>query len=186
MSANAPPAMPWPASATHCSKSPRSTTNLGLVSRDLVRGGTVFVVDLAMSKIAVPGMLLSERLLPVGDYWTPSGSGFPITPEAAWQVQQTIVPALEASEDDLAAMSPEANAELATALIKLGFEEGSTGKIEFRREIAEIPVMQCGRSVVLRPGGAWLHYAARRDWTEPAGAHDREDFQSLRRPSHLP
>jgi hypothetical protein len=106
--------------------------NLGLISRDLVRGGTVFVVDLAMSTIAVPGMLMSERLLPVRDYWTPSGSGFPITPEAAWQVQQTIVPALEASEDDLAAMSPEANAELATALIKLGFKEGSTGEIEFR------------------------------------------------------
>jgi hypothetical protein len=105
---------------------------IGLVLRDLVRGGTIFVVDKAMSGTAPVGALMAERVLPLPDYWVSSGSGFPITPESAWEVEQTIVPALEKSEEDLAAMSPEGNAELAAALIRLGFEEGSTGEVEYR------------------------------------------------------
>ena len=105
---------------------------VGLVHRDLVRGGTVFVVDRLMSQTISVGALMAERLLPLPDYWAPTGAGFPITPEAAWEVQQTLLPALEASEEDMANLSPDANAELAAALIRLGFEEGSTGEVAFR------------------------------------------------------
>jgi hypothetical protein len=104
---------------------------VGLVHRDLVRGGTVFVVDVAMSQTIAAGALMAERLLPLPDYWAPSGAGFPISPEAAWEIQQTLVPALEASEDDLTAMSPEAAADLATAILRAGFEEGTTGEVTY-------------------------------------------------------
>ena len=43
-----------------------------------------------------------------------------------------IVPALEASEDDLAALSPEGAAELAAAIVAAGFDAGTTGDVEFR------------------------------------------------------
>jgi hypothetical protein len=104
---------------------------VGLVHRDLVRGGTVFVVDVAMSQTISVGALMAERLLPLPEYWGPSGAGFPISPEAAWGIQQTLVPALEASEDDLTAMSPDAAADLATAILRAGFKEGTTGQVGY-------------------------------------------------------
>ena len=104
----------------------------GLLLRDLVRGGTLFVVDESMSLTGVPGMFMAERVLPLPDYWLPTGGGFPIIPVAVRMIEQTFLPALEATEEDLENLSPEAAQELATVIIGAGFEEGSTGDVEYR------------------------------------------------------
>ena len=106
---------------------------VGVVVRDLVRGGPVFVVDEALSTSAKPGMVLALRLLPLPSYWMTSGSGFPLSPEVVHTVRDVFLPALRQTEGhDLSHLSPEAEDELATVVTGAAIREGTTGDIEFR------------------------------------------------------
>lgn len=105
----------------------------GVVVRDLVRGGTLFVVDEAMSASAKPGLLLASRLLPLPDYWMTSGAGFPLSPEVAETVKQVFLPIVKMTEGgDLDHLSPVAEDELAAVVIGAAMSDGTTGDIEFK------------------------------------------------------
>jgi len=56
----------------------------GVHCRDVMNGGELFVMDLALSRSAkAGGGALATRTLPLGDYWMTSGAGLPVTSQAA-------------------------------------------------------------------------------------------------------
>ena len=105
----------------------------GVVVRDLVRSGTLFVVDEAMSTSVKPGQLLGLRLLPLPNYWMTSGAGFPLGPEVVEVVKRVFLPTLKLVEGDgLTDLSPAAEDELAAVVVGAAMRDGTTGDIAFK------------------------------------------------------
>lgn len=106
----------------------------GIVMRDLLQGPqgeASFVVDEAMSQTLRADRTMVCRLLPLSDYRVSSGAGFPASPEAVEAVRRIFLPAFRATEGKAGSLSPEAQQELATAVIGTGFAEGSTAEVGY-------------------------------------------------------
>lgn len=104
----------------------------GVAMHDLVRGGTVFVVDEAMSTSVKPGRTLAYRLLPLADYWMTSGAGFPASQDVVNLAESMFPRPLGLTDEHRSnPISSEAEDKLAAAVTKAAFEEGTTGNIGF-------------------------------------------------------
>jgi hypothetical protein len=103
----------------------------GVTVRDRVRGGTLFVVDEALSTSAKPGQVLALRLLPLPDYHMTSGAGFPLSLGVVRTVEQVFLPVLRTTVKAPADLPPPAEDELAAVVVGAAMKEGTTGDIEF-------------------------------------------------------
>jgi len=111
----------------------RAHSFIGVVVRDLVCGGSDFVVDQGLSTSVKPGRYMAHRLLPLPDYWMTSGAGFPISSEVVDTIQQTFLPVLRLTEgENLRRLSSKARDELATLVTGAAIKEGTTRDIEFQ------------------------------------------------------
>ena len=106
---------------------------IGVVVRDLVCGGSDFVVDQGLSTSVKPGRYMALRLLPLPEYWMTSGAGFPLSSEIVETIQDTFVPALRLTEgENLNLLSSKAGDELATVVTGAAINVGTTGDIKFQ------------------------------------------------------
>lgn len=107
--------------------------SVGVEVRDLVRGGTTFVVDEALSTSVRPNAFLALRLLPLPGYAMTSGAGFPLSRDVVGTIKQLFLTALRGTEGtDLTHLSPEAEDELATVITGAAFIDGTTAAIHFK------------------------------------------------------
>ncbi len=106
----------------------------GLNMHDHVRGGTLFVVDEAMSTSVTRGQLFADRLLPLPDYWMTSGAGYPVTLGLYYAVKQQFLPALRRARGsrNLSDLSPAAEDELAMLVTSTAMMQGTTADIEYK------------------------------------------------------
>jgi hypothetical protein len=107
----------------------------GVHARDLLWGGTKFIVDVSLSQTAEPGLLLVSRILPFeDDLFMTSGAALPFgmgPPDAAndWG-SQSILRKFDALGFDR--LAPELRSELTAALIRECLNMGASEHIEYQ------------------------------------------------------
>ena len=121
----------------------------GVRTRDLLRGDSGFIVDVALSETAVKGFILACRII------SPSGGGFSMTTGAGLpadrpimgRIIQEIPERFGKSGGEIAQMPPEKAAEFSASIIRIFLEGNASSRITYgENAVAETAKTRIGRN----------------------------------------
>jgi len=102
---------------------------VGVVVRDLLRGGTGFLVDVGFGSSAQPGWSLAGRIIPLEDFLISGGASLPINYAAGSRIEKELKRINPAA--DLARLSPGQEADLAAMVIRSCLKSGASSQIRY-------------------------------------------------------
>ena len=112
---------------------------LGVQTRDLLRGDSGFIVDVALSETAVKGFLLACRIISPGDgrFSMTTGAGLPADRPIMERIIQEIPERFGKTGGEIAQMSPEKAAEFSASIIRIFLEGHASSRITYEDNIVE-------------------------------------------------
>ena len=111
----------------------------GVQTRDLLRGDSGFIVDVALSETAVKGFILACRIISLGDggFSMTTGAGLPADRPIVGRIIQEIPERFGKSGGEIAQMSPEKAAEFSASIIRIFLEGNASSRMTYEDNIAE-------------------------------------------------
>jgi len=102
---------------------------VGVAVRDVLRGGTGFVVDVGFGSSAQPGWSLAGRVIPLEDFLISGGASLPINAEAVIRIAKELKRIDPAT--DLCNLAPDQEADLAAMVIRSCLRSGASAQIRY-------------------------------------------------------
>ena len=111
----------------------------GVQTRDLLRGDSGFIVDVALSETAVKGCILACRIISPsnGGFSMTTGAGLPADRPIMGRIIQEIPERFGKSGGEIAQMSPEKAAEFSASIIRIFLEGNASSRMTYEDNIAE-------------------------------------------------
>ena len=111
----------------------------GVQTRDLLRGDSGFIVDVALSETAVKGFILACRIISPGDggFSMTTGAGLPADRPIMGRIIQEIPERFGKSGGEIAQMPPEKAAEFSASIIRIFLEGNASSRMTYEDNIAE-------------------------------------------------
>ena len=111
----------------------------GVQTRDLLRGDSGFIVDVALSGTAVKGFILACRIISPGDggFSMTTGAGLPADHPIMGRIIQEIPERFGKSGGEIAQMSPEKAAEFSASIIRIFLEGNASSRMTYEDNVAE-------------------------------------------------
>ena len=103
--------------------------DVGVHVRDIFYGRRGFLADVGFSRTAVKGVVFATRVLPAGDFIITGGAVLPVDVDTLAKISR--LPALNASSRDLADMSRQELADVASTIIRLCLEGNASRSIRY-------------------------------------------------------
>ena len=104
--------------------------DVGIHVHDILYGRRHFLADVGFSQTAVRGAVLATRVLPAGDFIMTAGAALPVDADTLVKISR--LPALNAPSRDLADMSRQEMADVASTIIGLCLKDGSSRSISYQ------------------------------------------------------
>jgi len=102
---------------------------VGVAVRDLLRGGTGFLVDVGFGSSAQPGWSAAGRVIPLEDFLISGGAALPINAEAISRIEEELKRIDPAT--DFSRLSPGQEADLAAMVIRSCLRSGASAQIRY-------------------------------------------------------
>ena len=121
----------------------------GVQTRDLLRGDSGFIVDVALSETAVKGFILACRIISPGDggFSMTTGAGLPADRSIMGRIIQEIPERFGKTGGEIAQMSPEKAAEFSASIIRIFLEGNASSRITYgEHAVAETAKTRIGRN----------------------------------------
>jgi len=110
----------------------------GVRTRDLLRGDSGFIMDVAFSETAVKGFILACRIIsPGGGFSMTTGAGLPADRPIVGRIIQEIPKRFGKGVGEIAQMSPEKTAEFSASIIRIFLEGNASSRMTYEDNIAE-------------------------------------------------
>lgn len=103
--------------------------NKGLVLSDLLRDNEIFLIDLSMSRTAMPGMLFMGHVLPMPNFHMTSGAFMPV-PESI--MDDTLPAIVDKFYKEGEVLSPGQEAAFAAQVIRVALQADAMGKMHYQ------------------------------------------------------
>ena len=104
--------------------------DMGVHVHDILYDRRHFLADVGFSQTAGRGAVLVTRVLPVGDFIMTTGAGLPVDADTLAKISR--LPALNAPSRDLADMSRQEMADVASTIIGLCLKSGASRSISYQ------------------------------------------------------
>jgi len=121
----------------------------GVQTRDLLRGDSGFIVDVALSETAMKGFILACRIISPGDggFSMTTGAGLPADRSIMGRIIQEIPERFGKTGGEIAQMSPEKAAEFSASIIRIFLEGNASSRITYgEHAVAETAKTRIGRN----------------------------------------
>ena len=112
---------------------------LGIQTRDLFRGDSGLIVDVALSETAVKGFVLACRIISPGDcrFSMTTGAGLPADRPIMERIIQEIPERFGKTGGEITQMSPENAAEFSASIIRIFLEGNASSRMTYEDDIAD-------------------------------------------------
>jgi hypothetical protein len=103
---------------------------VGVVVQDLLRGGTSILIDISFSSIAIEGLALATRAIPIEDFFMTGGAGLPVTQAEMTKIARE-TKRIYHPETDLTRLTPDQESDLTALIIRTCLESGMGSRIAY-------------------------------------------------------